>query len=32
MQEEKSGKAGPAIFITVVIVTLIFCYWILTKH
>jgi len=31
MQKEKSGKAGPAVFIIVLITTLIFFYWILTK-
>jgi len=32
MQEEKTGKAGPILFAMVVISTLIFFYWFLTKH
>lgn len=32
MQEEKTSKAGPAIFVIVVISTLIFFYWFLTKQ
>jgi len=32
MQEEKTGKAGPALFTVVVVATLIFIYWFITKH
>lgn len=32
MQEEKSSKAGPILFAAVVISTLIFFYWFLTKQ
>jgi hypothetical protein len=32
MQEEKTGKAGPALFAVVVVATLIFIYWFITKH